>query len=106
MEVITYCLKNLNYGTEIEYQAYDEPNEPKNEPNETIPDSIAKMTDLDEREKRVLSLIYNNTKIARTDIVGATGYSMATVKRILSALRDKKILSREGSTRNGVWVIK
>lgn len=103
-------LKNLNYGTEIEYQAYGGPNEPKNkpknEPNETIPDSIAKMTDLDEREKRVLSLIYNNTKIARTDIVGATGYSMATVKRILSALRDKKILSREGSTRNGVWVIK
>ena len=92
----------------MEYQAHDEPNEPnepKNEPNETIPDSITKMTDLDEREKRVLSLICNNSRIARTDIVEATGYSTATVKRILSALRDKEILSRKGSTRNGIWVV-
>lgn len=51
-------------------------------------------------------MIGKSPGIRQADIVGATGMSLSKVKRIVADLRDSGRMTRVGSNRNGIWVVK
>lgn len=56
-------------------------------------------------ENAVLHLIKNNSKITQQQIAELIGKSDRTVKRIISSLEEKGLISREGGKRFGFWKI-
>lgn len=54
----------------------------------------------------VLTMIRKDPDIRQADIVESTGMSLSKVKRIVADLRDSGRISREGSNRNGRWVVR
>ena len=61
---------------------------------------------LSKKQKEILGLIESDPNITREAIAKRTGFSSDSVKYNLDVLKKKGILSREGSTKNGKWVIK
>lgn len=69
-------------------------------PMQTVP------SDLSDDALAVLSMIRRDPKIRQAEIATGTGMSIAKVKRIIATLRQSGILIREGSSRNGQWIVK
>lgn len=72
----------------------DDPNDPKDDPNE-----------FDNIENLVLSILKDNPLISRREISIQLNVSDSTIKRTLSRLKKTNLIKREGSTRNGKWII-
>lgn len=72
----------------------DDPNDPKDDPNE-----------FDNIENLVLSILKDNPSISRREISIQLNVSDSTIKRTLSRLKKTNLIKREGSTRNGKWII-
>ena len=72
----------------------DGPNDPKDDPNE-----------FDNIENLVLSILKDNPSISRREISIQLNVSDSTIKRTLSRLKKTNLIKREGSTRNGKWII-
>ena len=71
-------------------------NEPINEPiNEAIT----------ERQKAILSLILQKPLSNRDELAEKTGLSLATIKREITILRKNGYIDRDGSNKNGQWLI-
>ena len=60
---------------------------------------------LSKKQKEILGLIESDPNITRESIAKRTGFSSDSVKYNLDVLKKKGILSREGSTKSGKWVI-
>ena len=60
---------------------------------------------LSKKQKEILGLIESDPNITREALAKRTGFSPDSVKYNLDVLKKKGILSREGSTKNGKWVI-
>ena len=60
---------------------------------------------LDVNKKAILQVIQDNPKMTQTDICEKTGISLRTVKRAMSKLKKSGKLRREGTNRNGLWVV-
>ena len=56
-------------------------------------------------ELAVLELVAKNPTIKQQELVEATGKSIATIKRIMKSLQDKKYIRRESGKRYGKWEI-
>lgn len=56
-------------------------------------------------ENVVLNLIKNDNKITQHQIAESIGKSDRTVKRIISSLEEKGVISREGGKRFGFWKV-
>ena len=56
-------------------------------------------------ELAVLELVTKNPTIKQQEIVEATGKSIATIKRIMKSLQDKKYIHRENGKRYGKWEV-
>ena len=56
-------------------------------------------------ELAVLELVANKPEIKQQELVDATGKSIATVKRIMKSLQDKKYIRRESGKRYGKWEV-
>ena len=56
-------------------------------------------------ELAVLELVAKNQIIKQQELVEATGKSIATIKRIMKSLQDKKYIRRESGKRYGKWEI-
>lgn len=56
------------------------------------------------KEMAVMRLIASDAKILIASITEKTGFSRRTVYRVIAALKDKGILSREGAKNNATWV--
>ena len=69
-----------------------EPNDTKVEPNDT-------------NEEAVLSIILKNPEATQGVIAKEVGASLSTVKRIMRSLQKSGKLRREGTNRNGSWVV-
>lgn len=54
-------------------------------------------------ELAVLELVAKNPTIKQQELVEATGKSIATIKRIMKSLQDKKYIRRESGKRYGKW---
>ena len=59
-----------------------------------------------EREMSVIRLIKNNPKITTTAMSMELGKSRKTISAIIKSLKDRNVIEREGSDRNGIWIIK
>ena len=55
--------------------------------------------------KAIMQEIQGNSKITQKDICAKTGIPLRTVKRTMSELQKSGKLRREGTNRNGSWVI-
>ena len=61
---------------------------------------------LSEREEKILKLISSDANITVTEIANKLNVNEKTIKRDITALKEKNILEREGSKKSGVWVLK
>jgi len=62
--------------------------------------------ELTDKQQSIVKLIWDNGKITIPELARKTGLSERTVSRELNALRkDLRILSREGSRKDGRWII-
>ena len=53
----------------------------------------------------VMRLIASDAKISIASMTAKTELSRRTVDRVIAALKDKGILSREGAKNNATWII-
>ena len=66
-----------------------------------------KVTDkFTEREMSVIRLIKNNPRITTTAMSMELGKSRKTISAIIKSRKDRNVIEREGSDRNGIWIIK
>ncbi len=63
------------------------------------------VADLSDKEKLVLLEIEQNPKVTTARISKACRLARRTVERIIKSLKDKQIIIRNGSSRNGSWKI-
>ena len=61
--------------------------------------------ELSQEELMVLSVFKNNRNAIKEDIIGETGYSSRTIDRIIRSLKDKGLIKRIGSNKNGYWEV-
>ena len=64
-----------------------------------------KVEPIDTNEEAVLSIILKNPEATRGAIAKEVGASLSTVKRIMRSLQKSGKLRREGTNRNGSWVV-
>ena len=98
--MIKHHEKNLQKSIQ-EYRVSIE-NDTLNLKNDTLNDTL----NLSVKEKTVIDCISKNNDISISEIVDKTGFSRPTVTRIISSLKEKQILFREGAKKNGHWVIR
>lgn len=56
-------------------------------------------------ELAVLELVAKNPTMKQQELVEATGKSIATIKRIMKSLQDKKYIRRKSGKRYGKWEV-
>ncbi len=59
--------------------------------------------DLSETQENIVKLIKENNKITQIEISNRLGVNKTTVTRNLNILKEKNIIRRTGSTKNGQW---
>ena len=64
-----------------------------------------KVEPIDPNEEAVLSIILKNPAATQGVIAKEVGASLSTVKRIMRSLQKRGKLRREGTNRNGSWVV-
>ena len=67
--------------------------------NDTVNDTVKNQNDT------VFSLIKQNNKITANEISVKLGKSLATIKRKIKDLKDRKVIERIGSDKTGSWKI-
>jgi len=56
-------------------------------------------------EKAILEFLENNSEATQADIALAIGKSLRTIKTDMAILQEKGLLKREGSKKNGKWIV-
>jgi ATP-dependent DNA helicase RecG len=56
--------------------------------------------------EKVLALLRENPKITANQMVEITKISLRTIRRILDNLANQNIIERQGSDKNGIWIVK
>ena len=62
--------------------------------------------DLSEKERKVLYYLVDNPHAKIAEIAEHIDSNVSAVKRIMSILREKELLIREGTNRNAKWIVK
>ena len=83
--------------------------------NVTIPFNYEKKnsdgTDVDNEvslnaaEQRVINYISQKSNITIKELVEVSGYSDGYIRKILSSLKEKKVIERQGGNKTGKWVV-
>ena len=60
---------------------------------------------INEKEKIVYTLMKENPKITVTEIIEKTNIPRRTINRIITSLKEKEMIDREGSNKGGHWKI-
>lgn len=60
---------------------------------------------INENEKIVYTLMKENPKITVTEIIEKTNIPRRTINRIITSLKEKEMIDREGSNKGGHWKI-
>ena len=55
---------------------------------------------------KVLDLLKYNPKIKAKEMVEITKLSLRTIRRILDNLANQNIIERQGSRKDGIWIVK
>lgn len=56
-------------------------------------------------EKKVIELLLENSSITSTELAEKVGVTKRTIERIFKSFREKKMLERIGSKRDGNWIV-
>ncbi|MCQ2531034.1 MAG: putative DNA binding domain-containing protein [Lachnospiraceae bacterium] len=56
-------------------------------------------------EQAVLTLLEMHPNYTREQLADATSKTVRTMQRVLNSLRDKNLISREGSDKDGYWIV-
>ena len=73
--------------------------------NSKVPKSQFDTLDCTLEELAVLDLVAKNPNIKQQELADATGRSIATIKRVMKSLQDKKYIRRESGKRYGKWEV-
>ena len=72
-------------------------------------DSVSNETEntasINETEQRIVDYISQNSGITIKELVSASGYSDGYIRKILTSLKEKKIIERHGGNRYGKWIV-
>ena len=68
-------------------------------------DTLAGTLELSMEELALLKVIKNNPAITQAELVGITGQSLRTIKRLMAAMQAKGCIARQGGKRFGRWQI-
>ena len=68
-------------------------------------DTLAGTLELSMEELALLKIIKNNPAITQAELVGITGQSLRTIKRLMAAMQAKGCVARQGGKRFGRWQI-
>ncbi|ODM11385.1 AAA family ATPase [Eisenbergiella tayi] len=98
-------LKNLNYGLEFIEQEQTMPDGTNNGTNVGTIGTDNQKSDPDRLEKIILRILNEEPEITTRELAEQSKVSVRTVKRIISDLKNRNLLSREGSSRKGKWVV-
>ena len=60
---------------------------------------------INEAEQRVIDYISQNSNITIKELVAVSGYSDGYIRKILTSLKEKKIIERQGGNKTGKWVV-
>lgn len=60
----------------------------------------------DERSNVILNLLKKNPTMTQTMLMDKLQLSRKQVQRVIKKLQDQGLLKREGSNRNGKWLVK
>ncbi len=74
----------------------------KNDNSVTEPDNKISINDA---ERRVIDYISHNSGITIKEMVAASGYSDGYIRKVLAALKRKKVIERRGGNKTGKWAV-
>ena len=57
------------------------------------------------RQKDIIAAIRLKPSITREELADITKISLATIKREITTLRNKGYINRDGSNKNGLWIL-
>ena len=60
---------------------------------------------INEAERRIIQYINQNSKITIKQLVLESGYSDGYVRKILTSLKQKKRIQRQGGKKTGEWIL-
>ena len=60
---------------------------------------------IQQAEQRIVDYISQNSGITIKELVSASGYSDGYIRKILTSLKEKKIIERHGGNRYGKWIV-
>lgn len=63
------------------------------------------INDFQNTEEKILNLIKNNSRITQKEMCKILGIGRTTITNIIKQMRNKNILERVGSDRNGYWKV-
>ena len=72
---------------------------------QTATEMIPVHREISERVEKVLQLIIDNPTISQTQIADQLGISIKQAKNATELLKQNNRIHREGSARNGKWII-
>lgn len=58
-----------------------------------------------EAEQRVIEYLSQNSNITIKELVEISGYSDGYIRKILTSLKTKKIIERQGGNKTGKWIV-
>lgn len=60
---------------------------------------------INEAEQRVIEYLCQNSNITIKELVKISGYSDGYIRKILTSLKTKKIIERQGGNKTGKWIV-
>ena len=60
---------------------------------------------LNKKEKKVVSLLIDNSEYTSDELAEKIGVTKRTIERAFVSLQNKKVIERIGSKRNGRWIV-
>ena len=72
----------------------------------TRPDSWVLPERLNDAQKKIIEILINNPYATLEKLSLQSGFSVSYVRKVLDALRSKKIVERVGANKNGYWKVK
>lgn len=56
-------------------------------------------------DKQLLLLLHSNLSFTASDVAEHIGISQRGAEKMMKKLKDAGIISREGSRKNGIWIV-
>lgn len=72
---------------------------------ENVVDNIATIKKLSSMEKAILEYLQVSPELSAKELAALLHKSPRTIQRNINSLKEKELLQREGSDRNGKWII-